>query len=83
VKVAFTSHGWEDYCRWSADRKTMQKTNRMVEESWRDAGQGIGKPERLSGDLAGLWSRRITDKHRLVYEVVDGTVVVHQVRYHY
>ncbi|MFD0482045.1 type II toxin-antitoxin system YoeB family toxin [Kineococcus sp. GCM10028916] len=50
----------------------------MIEESWRDAGQGIGKLEQLSGDLAGLLSRRITDKHRLVYEVVDGAAVVHQ-----
>jgi len=55
----------------------------MIEESWRDAGQGIGKPQRLSRDLAGLWSRRITDEHRLVFEVADGAVVVHQVRYHY
>ncbi|WP_369052649.1 type II toxin-antitoxin system YoeB family toxin [Kineococcus terrestris] len=36
------------------DRKTLQEINRMIEEPWRDAGQGIGKPGRLSGDLSGL-----------------------------
>jgi len=36
----------------------------------------------LFRDLAGLWSRRIADEQRLVYEVVDGTVGVHEVRYH-
>ncbi|MBR4272269.1 MAG: Txe/YoeB family addiction module toxin [Bacteroidales bacterium] len=37
---------------------------------------GTGKPERLSGDRAGQWSRRITDKHRLVYTINDTTITV-------
>ena len=37
---------------------------------------GTGKPKPLSGDRAGQWSRRITDKHRLIYEIHDHEVVV-------
>lgn len=44
---------------------------------------GIGKPEPLRHGLAGCWSRRITDEHRLVYLVDGGDVVVLQARYHY
>jgi toxin YoeB len=44
---------------------------------------GIGKPEPLRSDLAGYWSRRINDEHRLVYGMVDGDVVVIACRHHY
>ncbi len=37
---------------------------------------GTGRPERLKGNLAGCWSRRISGKHRMVYEIDDGTVTV-------
>jgi toxin YoeB len=49
----------------------------------RNRFQGIGKPEPLRGDLAGWWSRRITQEHRLVYSAVDGTLQIAQCRYHY
>ncbi|WP_369069673.1 Txe/YoeB family addiction module toxin [Kineococcus terrestris] len=75
--MAITSSDRDERRSRSVDRKTLQEINRMIEEPWRDAGQGIGKPGRLSGDLSGLWSRRITVEHRLVHEVVDGAVVVH------
>jgi hypothetical protein len=54
VKIAFTSHGWEDYCSWAGDRKTLSRINRLMTEAARDPGAGTGKPERLSGDLAGF-----------------------------
>lgn len=46
---------------------------------------GIGKPEPLKGDLSGLWSRRITDEHRIVYSVASGMIYVYVIslRYHY
>ncbi len=83
MKVAFTSQGWEDYTSWAGDRTILRRLNRLIEEASRDPGVGIGKPEALSQNLAGFWSRRITDEHRLVYEVVDGLLVIHQARYHY
>jgi toxin YoeB len=49
----------------------------------RDPAVGIGKPERLSHDLAGYWSRRITDEHRLVHQLRDDELIVVQARYRY
>ncbi|MEU1386984.1 MULTISPECIES: Txe/YoeB family addiction module toxin [unclassified Nonomuraea] len=84
MKVAFTSQGWEDYVHWqTADRQMLKRINRLVEDVVRDPYEGIGKPEPLKYALAGAWSRRITDEHRLVYLVAHDEVVVLQARYHY
>lgn len=83
MRIVFTLEGWEDYTSWSDQRKVLQRLNRMIDESRRDPGAGIGKPERLSGDLSGFWSRRIDSEPRLVYAVRDGDLVIVQARYHY
>ncbi len=83
MRLVITPEGREDYESWSDERKILQRLNRMIDEATRDAGAGIGKPERLSGDLAGFWSRRIDQEHRLVYTVLDGDLVIVQARYHY
>ncbi|TFD70510.1 Txe/YoeB family addiction module toxin [Cryobacterium fucosi] len=44
---------------------------------------GIGKPEALKHQLAGYWSRRITDEHRLVYAVEENQLVIIAARYRY
>lgn len=81
--ISFTSNGWSDYISWTDDRKTLRRINRLIEEALRDPGAGTGKPERLSGDLSGYWSRRIDQEHRLVYTVQGDVLVVVQARYHY
>jgi toxin YoeB len=83
VKIVFSPHGWEDYCSWAGDRKTLYRINRLITEAARDPGVGTGKPERLSGDLAGFWSRRIDQEHRLIHTVKDDDLVIVQARYHY
>jgi toxin YoeB len=83
VKIAFTRHGWDDYVSWVDDRKTLKRINRLIAEAVRDPGAGTGKPERLSGDLSGFWSRRIDQEHRLVYTVERDQLIVVQTRYHY
>lgn len=55
----------------------------LVEGVMRDPFEGLGKPEPLKFTLAGCWSRRITQEHRLVYRVTDETVDFLQARYHY
>lgn len=82
--IRFSSRGWEDYTSWSEDRKTLKRINRLIDEAARTPASGIGKPEPLKGDLAGYWSRRIDQEHRLVYTVTDdGDLVVIQARRHY
>jgi toxin YoeB len=84
VKVAFTDQGWEDYVHWqTADRQILKRINRLIEDVLRNPYEGIGKPEPLKYALAGAWSRRITDEHRLVYLAVDSEIIILQARYHY
>ena len=83
MKIVFTRHAWEDCVSWVDDRKTLRRIDRLIQEAARDPGTGTGKPERLSGDLSGFWSRRIDQEHRLVYTVQGDQLVVVQARYHY
>ncbi len=84
MHLVFTPLGWEDYLCWQSHEKAMLKRlNRLLEESVRNPTEGIGKPEPLRHVLAGCWSRRIDEEHRLVYLVDDGDIVVLQARYHY
>jgi toxin YoeB len=83
VRIVFTTHGWADYTSWSGDRKALNRINRLIAEAARDPGVGTGKPERLSGNLSGCWSRRIDQEHRLVYLVDGEQLVILQARYHY
>jgi toxin YoeB len=83
VKISFTRDGWEDYTSWTNERAILKRINRMIEEAAPDPAAGIGKPERLSHNLSGYWSRRLTDEHRLVYQLRDGELVIVQARYHY
>ena len=86
MRLAFTPHGWEDYVHWqTADRAMLKRINRLIEDVIRDPFSGIGKPEPLKHALAGAWSRRINDEHRLVYvHVLDkDDIVMLQARFHY
>jgi toxin YoeB len=83
IDFRFTQRGWEDYCSWVGDRKLLARVNRLIDEASKNPAEGIGKPERLSGDLAGCWSRRIDHEHRLVYTFVEGDLVILMTRYHY
>jgi toxin YoeB len=74
----------EDLRYWIAtDRKTALRILDLMAAIVADPFVGIGKPEQLRFTLAGLWSRRITQEHRLVYRVVGDRVEFHQARYHY
>jgi toxin YoeB len=83
VNVAFDRTGWEDYTFWASEPKTLRRINRMIDEALRDPGHGIGKPERLTENLRGYWSRRITDEQRLVYTVRGESLIIVQARYQY
>jgi len=65
------------------DRNTALRLLDLIEAVMRDPLQGPGKPEPLRYLLAGCWSRRITQEHRLVYRVTDDAVDFLQARYHY
>lgn len=85
MNVLFTAEAWEDYLYWQhTDKKTLKKLNALIKDIQREPFSGIGKPEPLRHHLQGCWSRRITDEHRLVYEIEsDNTVKLIMCRYHY
>ena len=54
MNKVFTDNGWKDYVYWKTeDRKTLKKINRLIEDICRNGNEGIGKPEPLTGNLAG------------------------------
>lgn len=74
----------EDLAYWvTTDRKVALRVLDLVEAIRRDPFDGIGKPEPLRYLGAGIWSRRITQEHRLVYRVKDDRILFAQARYHY
>ena len=84
MRVVFTPHGWDGCRHWqTADRAMLKRINRLIDEIRRDPFGGIGKPEQLKHALAGTWTRRINDEHRLVHLVDGDDLVILQVRFHY
>jgi toxin YoeB len=82
--VLFDTDGFEDLAWWiEKDRATALRIIRLIREVQRDPFSGIGKPEKLKHDLAGCWSRRIDQEHRLVYEVKDEHIRILSCRHHY
>jgi toxin YoeB len=74
----------EDLRFWvRSDRATAIRALDLVEAVIRDPFEGLGKPEPLKYLLAGCWSRRITQEHRLVYRVSEEVIDFLQARYHY
>lgn len=84
MNLVWTKLAWEEYLYWQAtDKSILKKINTLIREIQREPYTGIGKPEPLKFDLAGKWSRRINDEHRLVYAIQHKTLVIFQCRYHY
>jgi toxin YoeB len=83
-EAVFQSEFIEDLKFWvETDRKTALRVIRLVEAILRDPFAGPGKPERLKYLAPYVWSRRLTQEHRIVYLVRDKRVDFLQARYHY
>jgi toxin YoeB len=84
MNLLFSPNAWEDYLHWQqTDKAVVKRIHLIIKDVLRTPCTGIGKPEPLRHVLAGCWSRRITDEHRLVYRVTDTAVELLQLRYHY
>ena len=82
--LAWTRAAWADYLYWQGqDRKTIKRINKLILDAQRNPYEGLGKPEQLKENLAGFWSRRIDETHRLVYAVDQGQLTIISCRYHY
>ncbi|NCP85424.1 MAG: Txe/YoeB family addiction module toxin [Bacteroidetes bacterium] len=82
--LTFSEHAWEDYLYWQKiDNKMVKKINILIKEIQRTPFEGSGKPEQLKYDLAGYWSRRIGNEHRLVYQIEENELKIYACRFHY
>lgn len=84
MKYVFVDESWEDYLYWQKiDKKKVKRINDLLKDISRNSYEGIGKSELLKYKYSGLWSRRIDDEHRLIYQVVDDEIRILKCRYHY
>jgi toxin YoeB len=82
--AAFHPEFIEDLRYWvDTDRKVALRAFDLIEAVMREPFVGIGKPEPLRYLLAGAWSRRLTQEHRIVYLVSEERIDFLQARYHY
>ncbi len=89
MKIVFTENAWDDLTYWvENDLDQIKKIKELINSIKTDPFKGIGKPEPLKHQLKGYWSRRITQEHRLVYEISgkkksDQICKIIQCRFHY
>ena len=75
---------WDEYLNWQMqDRKTLKRINKLIEDIDRHPFTGIGKPEPLTGNLQGYWSRRIDEANRIVYKAEGNQLIIVQCGGHY
>jgi toxin YoeB len=98
--INFTENGWADFLYWmEQDKKTLNRIMQLIKDAARNHTSGIGKPvssaelrssegsalpEPLTGSWSGHWSRRIDEKNRFIYRVLnDGSIEIDALRTHY
>lgn len=87
MEIVFMPQALEDRDYWkrTGNVRIMKRITALLQDILLHPFTGIGKPEPLKGELHGLWSRRITDEHRMVYSVSSGKIYVYVIslRFHY
>ena len=84
MNLIFSDKAWDEYMYWQqTDNQILKKINQLIRDIKREPFDGIGKPEPLKYELSGFWSRRISDEHRLVYEVSESYIAIVSCRFHY
>lgn len=84
ARIEWAPAALKDYERWrKVEPPIADKIDALIADILRSPFSGIGKPEPLKHKLAGHWSRRITQEHRLVYRYRAGLLSILSCRYHY
>ena len=82
MRKIWSDEAWNDYLYWQ-NENLLKRINLLVKDIERNPFNGLGKPEPLKNNLSGWWSRKIDDKHRLVYRIEKGNLEIAQCRDHY
>ena len=84
MNLIFSDKAGKEYMYWqNTDKQILKKINQLIKDIKREPFEGIGKAEQLKYELSGFWSRRISDEHRLVYEVSESYIAIVSCRFYY
>lgn len=84
MRKMWQDDAWKEYLYWQMqDKKTLKKINRLLTDIDRNGYKSTGKPEPLSGNLAGYWSVRIDEKNRIVFKIDGNCLEIMQCGSHY
>ncbi|WP_287971355.1 Txe/YoeB family addiction module toxin [Blautia sp.] len=84
MKKLWEDDAWTEYLEWQTkDKKILKRINKLLVDIDRNGYQCMGKPERLSGNLAGYWSVRIDEKNRIVFRINEDNIEIVQCGTHY
>ena len=84
MKPQWYEEAWEEYLEWQLeDKKALKKINALIKDIQRNGNTGIGKPEPLVDNKSGWWSRRIDEKNRIVYKIIDDKLIIASCKGHY
>ena len=85
MEVEYKKKALEDRAYWKekGDLKIQNRISDLIKDICNNPFTGIGKPEPLKYELSGLWSRRITRHHRIIYEVFNSRISILSMKGHY
>jgi toxin YoeB len=85
MEIIYLPKAIEDLQFWkkSGNKQIQQRISSVLQSIQQTPFEGIGKPEPLKHSLSGMWSRRINQEHRVVYEITDNTAYIHSLKDHY
>jgi len=85
MEIIFSPNSVDDLNYWQQKRNTkvLQRIRHLIEDIQKDPFHGIGKPEPLRHNFSGMWSRRINQEHRLIYEITSKEIIIHSLKEHY
>ena len=82
--IEFYNKAFCEFSEWAiVDKQVFKRLVRLIDETQKNPFGGIGKPEPLKGNLTGMWSKRITHEHRLIYKATDELIIILSCKDHY
>lgn len=85
LRIIFSAEALNDLSFWkqTGNKKIQKKISSLLIAIQSEPFSGIGKPEPLKFELSGKWSRRINQEHRIIYEILSETIIIHSLKGHY
>ncbi len=85
MEIILTEAAKKDLAAWkkSGNTKVLKRIRELLVSIMETPFEGIGKPEPLKYQMTGLWSRRITQEDRMVYEINDDAIYIFSLKGHY